>query len=167
MAQESDFTTDPFAVRQEEELKPRQKIEKEGKEFLQDVKEQGKGFLSEQKGKAAGICEDMANAFHSAARQLEDQEHPTAARYLNEAARGLERFSGSLRQRDVDEITYKIRDFARRQPVLVLTGTLIAGFYLARLMKSGSEHPGRTEEASAVPSGMPGETRVPGELPIH
>jgi uncharacterized protein YjbJ (UPF0337 family) len=166
MAQETDFTTDPFAVRKEGQGEFTAMSRQEAKGFLQDAKAQGKGFVTEQKGKAADIIDDLAGALHSSARQLNEQARPTPARYLDQAADSLQRFSSNLRQRDVDEMTYKFRDFARRQPIIVVAGTLIAGFYLARLMKSGSEQ-GAMEAPSRRGETPEPVSNFPSEIPVH
>lgn len=167
MAQESDFTTDPYAVRRED-VQPHGEagIQRRKEELLHDVKNQGRGFLAEQKEKTANIFNDLANALHASAQQLTEKAHPESARYLDQAAASMERFSGNLRSREVDEIAYKIRDFARRQPVLVLAGTLLAGFYLARLLKSGTKQVS-AEEEPLMSGEIPSSSGLSGEIPVH
>jgi hypothetical protein len=137
---------------------------KEGERLVRDVKEQGKGMLADQKMKAAAMIGDLANALHASARQLDEQAHPNSAHYLEQAAGSLERFSGNLRQRDIDELTFRVREFARRQPVLLLAGALVTGFYVARLLKSGTRYE-RSEEVSPLTRETAGE--FTGEIPLH
>ncbi len=44
-----------------------------------------------------------------------------------------------MRERDVDQLLGTVEDFARRQPVAFLGAAVMAGFGIARLMKSSAD----------------------------
>lgn len=138
MAEEIDVTTPPLGP--ERDIRPREEaVREEMRRLKEQTRERGKSMAAEQKGKTAQILDDLASALHASARQMNEQTHPTPARYLDRAAENLERFSGALRQRDVDSLLRDVREFARRQPAVMIAGSILAGALLVRLLKSGSE----------------------------
>ena len=60
------------------------------------------------------------------------------AEYSRYAAEGLESMAQSLDRRDVDDFVEGVENFARQRPVAFLGGAMVAGFALARFMKSSS-----------------------------
>jgi hypothetical protein len=62
-----------------------------------------------------------------------------ASAIVRQAADGLENVSGAMRSRDLDDLVGSVENFARRQPVIFLGSALLAGFGIARFIKSSSE----------------------------
>lgn len=91
-----------------------------------------------QKQAAAGQVSGFAQALKSASVDLDGRGQQFAARYVEQAADGLERVSDALERRDPDDLLTGVEDFARRQPIAFMGGAVIAGFGLARLMKSSA-----------------------------
>jgi hypothetical protein len=113
---------------------------KEGaREAAEDVKEQVRSSAAKQKDAAAQQMDGWAHALQSASDDLHDRGQESAAAWVRQAAAGLERASGTVRERNVDELIGSVEDFARRQPVAFLSGAVAAGFGLARLMKSSAD----------------------------
>jgi hypothetical protein len=111
-----------------------------------------------EEGKAAGAnrMQGFARAARKAAEDLEG-ESPEIARYVRQAADGLQNAASSVRSRSVGEIMDMVEDFARRQPTAYFGSTVLAGFMLSRFMKSRS---GRTRHNSSTrPSGETSEPR--------
>ena len=54
----------------------------------------------------------------------------------------VERVSGYLEERDVNQLLEDAENFARRQPELFIGGALIAGLLVGRFIKSSSERRG-------------------------
>jgi hypothetical protein len=97
---------------------------------------------------------------------LRKQGQDSVAQYADKAADQVERFSGYLRETDVDEIMEEVRGFARRRPALFLGGAATLGFLGTRFLKSSSQE----ERASAgyAPPDTPsplGEEQPPREEP--
>jgi vacuolar-type H+-ATPase subunit H len=115
----------------------------EAKREAHGIAEQGKervrSMATQQKHAAAGQLSGFAHALKSASGDLESRGQQFAARWTEQAADGLERASDALERRDFDDLMAGVEDFARRQPVAFLGGAVIAGFGLARLMKSSAE----------------------------
>src|SRR5262249_7341979 len=64
------------------------------------------------------------------------QQNAAIGDYVNSAADGVARFSGYLRAKDVGELIDDAEEVARRQPILVIGGAFLLGFFGARFLKS-------------------------------
>jgi hypothetical protein len=127
------------------------------------AKEQVRSAATHQKDAAARQMDGFAHALMAAADDLRGRGQDFAAEYVREAASGLERASSAVRERDLDEIMANVEDFARRQPVAFLGGAVVAGFGIARLMRSSADrrrsraadHVGAAEHSWAQRPGGP------------
>jgi hypothetical protein len=111
----------------------------EARHAAEEVKEQIRSGAAKQKDVAAQQMDGWAHALRSASDDLEGRGQESAASWVRQAAAGLERVSGSVREHGVDDLIGTMEDFARRQPVAFLGGAVVAGFGLARLMKSSAD----------------------------
>jgi hypothetical protein len=111
----------------------------EARHAAEGVKEQIRSGAAKQKDVAAQQMEGWAHALKSASDDLEGRGQDSVAGWVRQAAAGLERASGTMRERGVDDLIGTVEDFARRQPVAFLGGAVVAGFGLARLMKSSAD----------------------------
>jgi hypothetical protein len=111
----------------------------EARAAVDDVKDQVRASAAKQKDAAAQQIDGWAHALQTASDDLEGRGQASAAAYVRQAAAGLERASGTVRDRGVDDLLGTVEDFARRQPVAFLGGAVAAGFGLARLMKSSAD----------------------------
>ena len=101
--------------------------------------EQVKRQLADQKHNAAQRIAPVQTALRETAHQLRSQGQGPSARYVDRATDQLERFSGYLRDTDVDEIIGEVRGVARRRPALFLGGAATLGFLATRFLKSSSQ----------------------------
>jgi ElaB/YqjD/DUF883 family membrane-anchored ribosome-binding protein len=134
----------PDSPQQQKNLK--QKVSSEAEraksrfaEAAAPMKEQAREFAERQKRAGAEQIGGVARAVHGAADRLE-QDLPFAAEYVRQAAGTIEGAADKLRQNSVDDIAKSIADFARAQPLAFIGGAVLAGFVLARFLKS-SERP--------------------------
>jgi hypothetical protein len=97
----------------------------------------------ERREAAAGEIGSVAGALRQSAETLRSDEHGLTARYVSEAADGLQRLSEAVRGRDVRDLIGEVEDFARRQPAVFLGGAVAAGFVLSRFLKSSDRLTGR------------------------
>jgi hypothetical protein len=81
---------------------------------------------------------NVARAIDSAATELESQS-PTGARTVRETARQVEGLSDNLSGRSVNELIHTAAQLARAQPAVFIGGSVVAGFALARFLKSSSQ----------------------------
>jgi hypothetical protein len=61
------------------------------------------------------------------------------AQVAEQAAERVERVSGYLREKDIDQLVREAEDFARRQPALFLGGAFALGVLGARFLKSSGK----------------------------
>lgn len=152
--------------------------------------EQVKTQLANQKHEAAQRMTPIQTALRETGQQLRKQGQGPVAQYADKAADQVERFSGYLRETEVDEIVDEVRGFARRRPPVFLGGAAVLGFLATRFLKSSAqqapsagngsgEAPGAVsraavtygdrEPATALPpgpvEGTPTARRLPGEGP--
>jgi hypothetical protein len=104
-----------------------------------EARHEARSFAETQKDEAAGRVGGVASAIRSAAGDLDDQNQSAVADYARQAATGLDRVSDALSNRSIDDLVHTVEDFARRQPVAFLGGSVLAGFVMARFAKSSSE----------------------------
>jgi len=104
-------------------------------EAVEPMKEKAAQAVREQKDAGAGQLHNFAQAVHGAARELE-QQMPKVANLIHEAGDQVDRFASNMKDKSLEEMINSVRDFARRQPALVLGGALFAGLLLSRFLKS-------------------------------
>jgi hypothetical protein len=114
------------------------------------AKTEARRIASRQKAAGADRLGEVAGAVHGAARSLE-AGMPQMASYVHDAAMRLEDAANNLRQRNVDDLVGDFGRFARSQPALFFGGAMLAGFALARFLKSSapngsSRHAGTGEQ---------------------
>ena len=114
-------------------------VGREASGVANDLKDRALNFAETQKRTGADRLSDVAGAVERAAGEIE-QESPDAARYIRQAAQGVQRFSSQMRERDIEDIAAQARDIARRQPLLVFGGAVLAGLAIARFLKSSNDH---------------------------
>ncbi len=121
--------------------------------------EQVKSQLAYQKHNASQRMVPIQSALRETAQQLRRQGQGPVADYTDQAAEQIERFSGYLRDTDVEEIVDEARGFARRRPALFLGGALALGFLGTRFLKSSSQersYAGDGEPVAALPAASAG-----------
>ena len=144
-------------------------FKQQAKETAHEMRDPARSAVDQQKHAAVGQVEGIAHALRTASDELRDQGQPMVAEYSRYAAEGLESMAQSLDRREVGEFVENIEQFARERPVAFIGGAMVAGFALARFMKSSSgrnrpserRHEARptTHGAAASPAGA---TTTPG-----
>lgn len=99
-----------------------------------EMKEHARQAAEQQKEAGAGRIDEMADAIHSAAHELEKQ-FPRSADYVHDAASRLEGTAAALRKRRVEDLVKDLGDFAHTQPAAFFGGAILAGITLARVLK--------------------------------
>jgi hypothetical protein len=111
-------------------------LQKQTPNATQAAKETARSMLNEQQKAAASGLGDFAGALRKVAREMGDGRQAPVSRMVESAADGLERFSGSLREKDLNGLMRDVEGFARRQPVAFFGAALAAGFLAMRFLKS-------------------------------
>ena len=118
-------------------FKGSENLRREASRLAGDIKNRARDFAETRKAAGADRLSGVAGAVERAASDLEG-EAPQIARYIRDAAGGMRGFSSKLRDRSVDDIASEARDFARRQPLVVFGGAVLAGLALSRFLKSSA-----------------------------
>jgi F0F1-type ATP synthase membrane subunit b/b' len=125
-------------------------LKRKAEETASDMGARARSVATDQKNAAAHRMEGVAHALRRASDDLRDQGQPMVAEYSRHVAEGLESFADSLGKRDVDELVEGVEDFARTRPVAFLGGAAVAGFALARFMKSSAARRQRSQPRPAT-----------------
>lgn len=126
------------------------------------VREQATNQLNTQKNKATDGLGSVASAVRGTSQRLRDEKHDTVARYVDQAANQIERFSNGLRQKDVADLMNDAQRFARERPALFVGSAFAAGLLGARFLKSSSERSGAREAEYRVENAARTRVETPG-----
>ena len=143
--------------------------------------EQVKSQLGSQKHQASQRLVPVQSALRETAHQLRSQGQGPIAQYADRASDQVERFSGYLRETDVDQIIDEVRGVARRRPALFLGAAATLGFFATRFLKSSSQEAGSAGDgADRIPIATSGAATTaplraqepstalpPGSLPLE
>ena len=94
-----------------------------------------RSLIGEQQQAAASGLGEFAGVLRRAARDGSGADSPVA-RIAESAADNLQRFSDSLRERDLDGLLRDAESFARRQPALFIGAAALVGFLAVRFLKA-------------------------------
>lgn len=90
------------------------------------------------------------------AESLEDQS-PAVAEYVRSTGQRIDRLADDLRDKSAGELLTIATDFGKRQPLVLLAGSAIVGFALARIVKAGM---GASTEAAGPRANEPNVGRI-------
>jgi ABC-type transporter Mla subunit MlaD len=111
-------------------------------------------LADQQKTAAAEQIDEVARAIDTAAEQVE-RVLPQGAPYVRAAASAIHQASSTVRDHSIEDLMDMARGFARNQPGTFAAGTVLAGFGLARFLKSSAER--RAAPGSRQPSRTSGK----------
>jgi hypothetical protein len=105
----------------------------------------------------------FANAMRAAGDQFERDEAAGMARQTHGVADSLDDFASDIQERDSRDAFHAVNDFARRQPAALVGASVLAGFFLARFLKSSAEEGDGGDYGEA--GGLPERRSAAGEWP--
>ena len=111
-------------------------LQKQNPNATQAAKEAARNIANDTKERTHTMLGDFAGALRKVARDMRDGQQAPMSRMVESAADGLERFSGSLREKDLNGLVRDVESFARRQPVAFFGAALAAGFLAMRFLKA-------------------------------
>jgi ElaB/YqjD/DUF883 family membrane-anchored ribosome-binding protein len=113
-------------------------LKEQARELASDAKTRARAAAGRRKDAVADQVHGFASAFRSAAGDLNQREQRFGADCCGQMADSLDQVSEALRRRDITEFVGSVEEFARRQPVAFIGGTVAAGLALGRFMKSSA-----------------------------
>ena len=102
------------------------------------LRQQVTSQISSQKEQIVGGLETVALLLHQAGEHAEQQDKALIANYADKAAQRVSTFSETVEQQDISHLIETTKNFARREPMLFVGGSLLAGFLGARFMRSSA-----------------------------
>jgi hypothetical protein len=94
--------------------------------------------VSEGLGHAADGVEHVANLADQAGQNLRQHDQDALAQYASQAADRLEQFATRLRETPPEKLLAETEQALKRQPALVLAGSVALGLLAARVFKHTS-----------------------------
>jgi hypothetical protein len=101
------------------------------------AKQSVESFAKQQQRLSAEQIGGVARAVRRAAEEMQGSS-PAIAGSVHRAASRLDAASSTLRDQSINELMEHFGDFARKQPVAVLGGGVLAGFALSRFLKASA-----------------------------
>ena len=109
-----------------------------GNGIVDRIRESAAAQLNSQKEKATDGLGTVASAVRESTLSLRSQQHDVAARFVEQAADQIERFSQRLRDKDVTQLLNDAQQLARRRPALFVGAAFALGVLGARFLKSSA-----------------------------
>lgn len=140
----------------------------QAKNLNQDLQEVGTAYRNLNTGACAtgpGLCAEHPESSFANSRTTTEKLQKKARKASGASLDTMRRWSMSVRNYNVEDLTQQVRQFARQHPALLLGGALLAGFALTRAIKitgNGGKH---TESYLRSPSfeQTSGRDILPGE----
>jgi hypothetical protein len=107
-------------------------------EVMEQTRTRAFDMMDEQKSRAAEGLGSVASALRQTGDNLRSGDQAQFGEFADRAADAVERFSGELRSKDMNELLYEAERFARREPEIFLGGAVLLGLMAARFMKASS-----------------------------
>ena len=130
-------------------------------EFTGQAADKARGYAEQGKERASAGLDSFAKMIGDGAGQVDSALGESYGDYVRKAAGAVSDFSGSLRDKDVDELIDDARDLVRRSPAIAIGAAAAAGFVLARIIKAGSETLDETAKTVSAKSPSPKDSPSP------
>ncbi len=131
----------------------------------EQMRDAAESLFHEQKDRMADAVHGLADALRRTADTLEREQKATVARYADQAADQIDRFSTTMRDQHMRDLLAKAESFARRQPALFIAGAVAAGIVAGRVLARPAGGAARDERATGGPPRSQHEYR-PEEEPL-
>lgn len=122
--------------------KAKQRIKEEAVSLKGQAAEKARGYAVQGKEKATGTLHEVSAALTEAAGSVDQHLGESYGEYGRLAASAVAGFADRIEAKDVEELIQDAEDFVRRSPVLAIGIAAVAGFAIARLIKSGLDQQG-------------------------
>ncbi|HEY8616027.1 hypothetical protein [Phenylobacterium sp.] len=112
------------------------KARQEAAHFASQAQQRAVGEIEKHKSTATETLGQFANAIRRAGDELSGSDQSMAARFVGQAADGLENFARALGDKRPEELVDTVREFSRRNPTAFVAGAVLAGLALGRFLRS-------------------------------
>lgn len=101
--------------------------------------DKARGFVGQGIERSAEALANVGKLVGDTATGLDERLGEDYGNYARRAAEAIENAANTIAAKDADELIDDTRNFVRKSPGVALAGAAVAGFVLARLVKSGLE----------------------------
>ena len=113
-------------------------LAEQGKAEIGKAIDKAKGLAMEQKQLFAEQLEGVSSAVQKVAAELEAEDASTAG-YARTIADGVDRFTKTIKEKDIDGLVAMAEDFGRKQPGAFMAAAAIAGFAASRFLVASAK----------------------------
>ncbi|WP_299327844.1 hypothetical protein [Parasphingopyxis sp.] len=124
--------------------KAKERIKEEATSLKTQATQQARDYATQGKDKATGAIKDVSAAMDDAAKSVDERLGENYGEYARKAAGAVAAFADKLDGKEVDDMVRDVENFVRRSPAVAIGIAAVAGFAIARLVKSGL---GETDDA--------------------
>ena len=117
--------------------KAKERIKDEATSLRTQASEQAREYATAGKDKATDTIKDVSAAMDDAAKSVDERLGEDYGEYARRAAGAVATFADKLESKDVEDMLRDTEAFVRRSPVIAIGLAAVAGFAIARLVKSG------------------------------
>lgn len=113
------------------------KVRSGGEKLSTQAADKARGLVGQGLERGAEALANVGKLVGETADGLDERLGEDYGNYARRAAGAIEGAANSLASKDPDELVDDTREFIRKSPGVALAGAAIAGFAIARLIKSG------------------------------
>jgi hypothetical protein len=113
------------------------RVRGEGGKLSTQAADKARGLVGQGLERSAEALANVGKLVGETADGLDERLGEDYGDYARRAAGAIENAANNLAAKDPDELVDDTRDFIRKSPGVALAGAAIAGFAIARLIKSG------------------------------
>lgn len=106
--------------------------------IVDQIREHAEEFANDKKAAAADQISGLASALRKTAEELDSSDFGFGG-YVGRAASSLDGLSDTIRERDFGSLVGEVEAVAKQYPAMFLGATVVAGFVLARFLKTSGE----------------------------
>ncbi len=105
--------------------------------LTRDATDKARGYAEEGKARAGGALDELSKIMTDAAGTVDEKLGAQYGQYARSAADAISSFSGSLKDKEIDDLIDDAREFVKKSPAIAIGTAAALGFVLVRLIKSG------------------------------
>ena len=113
------------------------KLRSGGGKISGQAADKARGFLGQGIERSAEALANVGRMVGDTADGIDERLGPEYGEYARRAASAIEDAANNIAAKDPDELIEDTRNFVRKSPAVALAGAAVAGFVLARLVKTG------------------------------
>lgn len=118
-------------------VKAKERIRDEAGQLKEQATGKAREYATTGKDRATGTLKDVSAAMDDAAKSVDERLGENYGEYARWAANAVATFADRLDGKEVDDLVRDAEEFVRKSPVVAIGVAAVAGFAIARLIKSG------------------------------